>query len=369
MSGDDFKIAKEGAIKNEQRFANLSLHDIAIVKNTFTDNILDIKGKPVSVSKAFLNDFLNACGMGHIANEFKRMENSEISAQLLNTLRSAQRSNDTQYKMIVNPNNEVSRLVSTSVARISNKCAFDIAETIANKYGLDIIDAISENSGNSKITLLSDKQINVLSGTNEIHKFGLTISNKDGQTSISNFAMRLVCTNGMETIDNYNEFCLGGITPNELTNLFNHILRMKNENYIPQGFFELVEKAKHTQASMRETETVINSIFGKLGYDKENPDYQLLRNKFIVRFFPEYAMRVREITAKGNDFSKFGIQQKSYIHCGSTSVWDLVNVLTNFGSNNLGMKIQTPKGLQIEGGKLLQSTHDLNGDMLLLLKL
>lgn len=371
LTTTEWEIAKENAQQHEQRFLNILLSEIGLVKNTFTDNIVNIKGRPMSVSKQFVNDFMGACGLGGVVKSFKNIDNGEISAQILNSVRSAMRTNDKLYRIIVNPNNEIVRLVETDTARLSNKAIFDLGEHIANKYGLDAIGADTDNYGNSTLRLVSNTQVSVTNENDEVHKFGISIRSEYGVTKIDNFALRLVCTNGMETTDNFSHFDLRGISPRELTDLFNHILSMKNNGFVPKDFVELVNKAKRTQASICETESTINSIIKRLGGfgEVENEQTEMLRNRFLSEFFPEYMHRKIELLSKGFDLTKMSREQKQYIHCGSVNIWDLVNILTNFGSNNLGMKINEPKWLQIEGGKLLNAKHDLNSDIIGLLRL
>lgn len=367
----EWETARENAQQHEQKFLNILLSEIGLVKNTFTDNIVNIKGRPMSVSQQFINDFMGACGLGGVAKSFKNIDNGEISAQILNSVRSAMRTNDKTYRIIVAPNNEIVRLVETSTARLSNKAIFDLSEHIANKYGLDVIGADTDNYGNSTLRLVSNTQVSVTNENDEVHKFGISIRSEYGVTKIDNFALRLVCTNGLETTDNFSHFDLRGISPRELTDLFNHILSMKNNGFVPKDFVELVNKAKRTQASICETESTINSIIKRLGGfgEVENEQTEMLRNRFLSEFFPEYMHRKIELLGKGFDLTKMSREQKQYIHCGSVNIWDLVNILTNFGSNNLGMKINEPKWLQIEGGKLLNAKHDLNSDIIGLLRL
>ena len=326
----------------------------------------------MSVSKGFINDFMGACGLSGLAKQIKQVDNSEISAQILNSVRSAMKQNTDLYRIVVAPNNEVVSLVGTETARLSNKSVFDLGEHIANKYGLDVIEAKTDNMGNSTLRLVSQQQVSVTGENDEVHRFGISLRSEYGLTKVDNFALRLVCTNGMETTDNFGHFELKGISPQEITQLFNHILSMKNNGFVPSNFVELVGKAKKTQASVLETETTIKSIIGRLGGFGANLDEELaerLKSKFLADYFPEYVQHKMELLAKGFDLDKMNAEQKKYIHCGHVTIWDLVNILTNFGSNQMGMKINEPLWLQIAGGKLLNAKHDLNSDIIGLLKL
>lgn len=372
LSSKEWAKQKENAQSLEQKFLNIMLSEIELCRNTFTDNIVIIKGRPMSVSKGFINDFMGACGLSGLAKQIKQVDNSEISAQILNSVRSAMKQNTDLYRIVVAPNNEVVSLVGTETARLSNKSVFDLGEHIANKYGLDVIEAKTDNMGNSTLRLVSQQQVSVTGENDEVHRFGISLRSEYGLTKVDNFALRLVCTNGMETTDNFGHFELKGISPQEITQLFNHILSMKNNGFVPSNFVELVGKAKKTQASVLETETTIKSIIGRLGGFGANLDEELaerLKSKFLADYFPEYVQHKMELLAKGFDLDKMNAEQKKYIHCGHVTIWDLVNILTNFGSNQMGMKINEPLWLQIAGGKLLNAKHDLNSDIIGLLKL
>ena len=372
LSSEEWAKQKENAQSLEQKFLNIMLSEIELCRNTFTDNIVIIKGRPMSVSKGFINDFMTACGLSGMAKQVRMVDNSEISAQILNSVRSAMKSNTDLYRIVVAPNNEVVSLVGTETARLTNKSVFELGEHIANKYGLDVIEAKTDNMGNSTLRLVSQQQVSVTGENDEVHRFGISLRSEYGLTKVDNFALRLVCTNGMETTDNFGHFELKGISPQEITQLFNHILSMKNNGFVPSNFVELVGKAKKTQASVLETETTIKSIIGRLGGFGANLDEELaerLKSKFLADYFPEYVQRKMELLAKGFDLDKMNAEQKKYIHCGHVTIWDLVNILTNFGSNQMGMKINEPLWLQIAGGKLLNAKHDLNSDIIGLLKL
>ena len=64
MTSEEWSKKKLFAEEYEQRFVNIQLNEIELTKNTFGDNIVDIKGKPMSVSKAFVNQFMSECGLG-----------------------------------------------------------------------------------------------------------------------------------------------------------------------------------------------------------------------------------------------------------------------------------------------------------------
>lgn len=370
LTQQEWAEAKSNALNNEQKYLTMQLSEIKLCKNTFTENIVLIKDKPMSVSKGFISDLMSECGLNGMQKSIRNVGNTEISAQILNSVRSAMTKADKLVRIIIAPNNEIISLVSNEKARLSNKSVFDLGEHIANRYGLDVIDAKTTEMGNSRLCLVSNQQVSVTNENDEIHKFGLSITSENGVTRIDNFALRLVCTNGMETIDNFSHFELGGISPQDLTQLFNHIFRMQSNGFVPENFVELVNKAKHTQASVLETESVISQITTRMGgFGADEQLAQMLQNKFLSEFFPEYMHRKMELLGKGYDLTKMSNEQKKYVHCGHTSIWDLVNVLTNFGSNNMGFKINEPKWLQIGGGKLLNGKYDLDSDISILMKL
>jgi hypothetical protein len=370
LSSLEFNESKETAIKYEPKSIRINLSDIEVNKDSFELNIIEVKGQTVAVSNEVLSKFLEHVGISKkLKSSFT--ENPNVIADIVNVLNSLKRKScDLELKLLISHENEVIDMTKNDKGRMSNKNFFAVAESIVNKYGLDVIESNVQNNGVSEICLLNPKSVAILGLDEEIHKFGIRLTNKLSDTEINNFAYRLVCTNGNTILDEFSRFALGSVAPSEIERLFTHIQRMRMNGFIPTEFELLVKKAQNTTASLTEVENGIKSIISKikmpLGMIKEETD--IFISKFINTHFTQYMIRKQELLAKGFDIEKLSPSQKSYIKCESSSfgritVWDLVNKLTFFGSNDNGNNFNQPQSLQIEGGKLLSigSAKNKNG--------
>lgn len=380
LSTDEIKSEQLKAIAVEPKSVRVNLSDIEVCKSTFDQNIMSIKGKTVSVSTNFLNKFLDHVGIGtKMSNSFS--DRPELVSEIINILNSQKKQmGNKELKIIVSSKNEIIDLTNTDGGRISNGNIFKIAETICDKNDLGIIGTeIDETNGNLSIMLLNENQVKVCGIDTEFHKFGIRISNSLTKTNISDFAYRLVCSNGMSTMDKFSNASLQNISPTELNKLFQHIERMKNNGFIPTDFEKLVSKAMETTASMNEVESGVKSIISNLNIPTSISDDKESLNMFINDFlnsnFPQYQTRKAELLQKGFDVEKIDSTQKKYIRCegkfGRVTIWDLVNKLTYFGSNSPESLFKNQSSLQIQGGQILNSKKgfDLNSDVIGLLKL
>jgi len=383
LSSLEFEQSKIKAIECEPKSLRINLSDIEVGKDSFELNLIGVKGKSVAVSDKVLGKFLEHLGISQkMKSTFK--ENPKVVADIVNALNALKRkSGELELKLLISHQNEVIDMTKNDKGRISNKNFFNITEAVVNKYGLEVIESKVDDSGVAEICLLNPNAVSVLNLDDEIHKFGIRLTNKLSDTEINNFAFRLICTNGMSTTDDFSRLALNNVAPSEIERLFTHIQRMRDNGFVPREFENLVKKAQNTTASINEIENGVKAIIGrmKMPLDISKDDRDIFIAKFLNTHFTQYMIRKQELMAKGYDIEKLTPNQKSYIKCESSSfgritVWDLVNKLTYFGSNDISSNFNQPQALQIEGGKILSIGHskskmgyDLADDKLLFLGL
>ena len=367
LSSLEFNESKELGIKYEPKSLRINLSDIELNKDSFALNLIGVKGKTVAVSNQVLGKFLEHIGVSKkLKTSFA--DNPSVIADVVNVLNSLKRkSGELELKLLISHENEIIDMCKNDKGRISNKNFFNIAEAIVDKYGLEVIESNVETSGIAEICLINPNAVSILNLDEEVHKFGIRLTNNLSDTEINNFAYRLVCTNGNTITDEFGALALKNVAPSEIERLFSHIQRMKNHGFIPAEFETLVNKAKNTTASIAEVESGIKTIVSRLAMPLGMDDDETTEfiNKFISMHFTQYMIRKQELLAKGFDIEKLSPTQKSYIKCASSqfgriTIWDVVNKLTYFGSNDSGSNFNKPQTLQIEGGKLLSIGNSKN---------
>lgn len=375
LSSSEFDEVKNKAMANEPRIAKIRMADIEFTNLSIKEKIVDIQGKPISVNKTFIDQYIKLLGLNpKILSGVKDDENSnKVITQIINVLNEQKtRQENRELRMLVSTNKEVIDLVSNEIGgRISNKNFFNIAEQVADKYDLDIIDtSLNKSNGVVALNFISPNVQSVANLSLETHQFGVKLTNNLYSTEISDFNYRLVCTNGMTAIDTYSQMKLDSINPSEIDKLFNHVRRMADNQFIPKDFEALMIMAQNTVASINEVENGMFSLINRMNIPTDLPseDKERLIAQFINTHFPEYSYRKAELSAKGYELEKMTPQDKKFVS-GKMSVWDLVNRVTYFASNKASNFNETEK-LQIIGGTMLSNkSHDLANQRIKLLSL
>lgn len=375
LSTDEFNNVKDDAMKSEPKSLKIRMADIEFSNLSITDNVIDIKGKPIAVNKHTIANYLKLVGINpKLINDVKTDEQGKKNLSTIVNILNEQKvkQENRELRLLVSQQNEVIDLVSNEICgRISNKNFFNIAEQVADRYGLGIIDtSINKSNGIVALNLVAPNTKVIANISEETMQFGLKLTNNLYSTEIADFNYRLICTNGMTATDTYSAMKLENLNPSEIDKVFNHIKRMADNDFVPKDFDKLLLMARDTTASINEVENGIFSIFNRMNLplDLEQSDKDILFSKFINTHFPEYAIRKAELMAKGYDLEKMTPNDKKFVN-GKMTIWDLVNRVTYFASNRQS-EVQDTEKLQIIGGGILTNkSHDLASNRITLLSL
>jgi hypothetical protein len=137
-------------------------------------------------------------------------------------------------------------------------------------------------------------------------------------------------------------------------NEFNeHMIRMASTNFQPVGLAENIKKAHDTDASLAEMQRAASSL---LSLDKA-VDYDYIQRYIPVeRAFKAYST----LGADPNTFTKAQMKNAK----SGMSVWDVVNGMTNFASNDTKFNINEGKmgNLMVTAGNILcKKQYDTEG--------
>jgi hypothetical protein len=188
----------------------------------------------------------------------------------------------------------------------------------------------------------------------ELFHTGVTFRNTPERgLEVSPFLNRLVCTNGMTSTSFSETYGLHQLSDKGINEFNDHMLRMASTGFQPVGMADQIRKANITNASVGEVEQALSRV---LGSDK-SLDYD-----YMQRYIPLNRVN-NAYSNKGVNTAELTSKQRSTANSG-LSVWELVNGITNFASNDTRFNISdnTRGNLMVTAGNLLmKKDYDMDG--------
>ncbi|MBR5639534.1 MAG: hypothetical protein IKW83_07195 [Muribaculaceae bacterium] len=174
---------------------------------------------------------------------------------------------------------------------------------------------------------------------------GIMLSWQPGQMAVSNFYVRLVCSNGMTRVIDENVARTSTATPQVLTEMLylpdNQLLMSTNLSTLQEKVIE----AARCRASLREMKTAKEILLSNGVDDVVAEEY--VPYKELVKEYKEAGHR---INAKNRAYAE-----------GNQNVWELYNNLTEFATHNHEFTSHDPRrtSILIESMNLLDKERDL----------
>lgn len=361
----DFNQYKADAIQNDPKVYSTNLGNIKITPDSYDDGfiILTIEGTPIkmSVNRSFFKELTKIL---NITNKLQRNmsdgedDNAQFS-NLLDALKVIQNSAHPKEVALVfdQISKQITHITDKGYNRLANVEIFNFAEGLLNQYPmLELFDIIGGSaSADVEIRLLNTGIADF--GAGEEFQFGATLANKRTVTSLGDFAYRLVCLNGMMGIKTDERFALGGTDADNLFKLFEHFDTMKSQRFIPVDFEVSMRTAIDVPASLDELMHAVNAVSkGIVGEFPEQKDAWV--QGMQSQYFPAYQVVLEKLKRKGFDIAELTKKQKEHVKT-DMNMWDLVNALTNLGSNDTPFTLTNKLSLQRLGGKMLSKEFDL----------
>jgi hypothetical protein len=264
--------------------------------------------------------------------------------------------NDQQVTLLVDyKEKKIADILPSNYASISNENFCNFAEQYIDQYGLAITHMGSDPRGGVTINTVGPNSMLQIPGMkNELFHTGVTFRNTpDRGLEVTPFLNRLVCTNGITSTQFDETYGLHQLNDRNIDKFNEHMLRLASTGFQPVGMVDQIRKAAGTNASIGEVEYTLNRV---LGADKAiNYDY-------IQRYIP--LDRINKIyEQKGVNTAELTTKQRSTANSGLT-VWELVNGVTNFASNDTKFAINdnTRGNLMVTAGNILMKRdYDMDG--------
>ncbi len=354
LSQSAFDVKKAEAIGNELMRKEITLSEFNVVDN----NHIDIDGIKIEVTDKAFGKLLGRLRIPKaFAKRFSEGFGNDGLRQLITMMKSMKSSkNDQTVTLLVDPSTrKITDILPAGYASISNESFIDFASRYIDQYNLGVTHMGSSQYGGTQINCVSPQgMFNVPGMQNEVFNTGVTFRNTPTRgLEVSPYLERLICANGMTSTAFAENYGLHNLNDKNINEFNEHMIRMASTNFQPVGLAENITKANNTDASLAEMQRAASSI---LSLDKA-VDYDYVQKYIPVeRAFKAYS----QLGADPNTFTKAQMKNAK----SGMSVWDLVNGMTNFASNDTKFNINEGKmgNLMVTAGNILcKKQYDTEG--------
>ena len=349
LSPTAFQARKAEAVRNEVMRKEISLSEFNVIDNTH----IEVDGVKIELTPFAFKRLL---GRLRIPTAFaKRFSDGfgtdglQQLVQMMKTMKSSK--NDQTVTLLVDPRNKViTNILPAGYASISNEAFVDFAEGYINQYGLEVKDFGSDPNGGATINCVSPNSVFSVPGmSDEIFNTGVTFRNTPTRgLEVSPYLNRLVCSNGMSSTAFSETYGLHELTDKSISEFNDHMISMASTGFQPVGLADKIKAANETDASIAEVQRAMSAM---LSTDKKI-DYEYMQRYLpINRVMKAYS----DIGAEPSTFTNKQLQNAK----SGLSIWEVVNGITNFASNDERYNIDDHKtgNLMVSAGNLLMKKN------------
>ncbi len=258
------------------------------------------------------------------------------------------------FTLIVDPKQrKITNILPAGYGAISNEGMIDLTSRYLDQYNLDVTHFGSDTGGCS-INAVSNSGIFQVPGmNNEVFQTGVSFTNSPERgLEVTPFLNRLVCTNGMTSRGFSEKYALSSLNDESISNFNDHMLQLASTGFQPQGFIDQIQKADNTHASLAE----VKSAIGRIMATDKHVNYE-----FAQRYIP-LERSLNKYQQMGVDTNTLTQKQMQTADSGM-SVWEVVNGMTNFASNQNKFSIndhQMGNLMVAAGGIFTKKNYDLS---------
>jgi len=354
LSQSAFDVKKAEAINNQLMRKEITLSEFNVIDN----NHIDVDGVKIEVTDKAFGKLLGRLRIPKaFAKRFSEGFGNDGLRQLITMMKSAKSSrNEQTVTLLVDPSTrKITDILPAGYASISQESFIDFASRYIDQYNLGVTHMGSSQYGGTQINCVAPQgMFNVPGMTNEVFNTGVTFRNTPTRgLEVSPYLERLICANGMTSTAFAENYGLHNLNDKNINEFNEHMIRMASTNFQPVGLADNIKKANSTDASLAEMQRAASSI---LSLDKA-VDYDYVQKYIPVeRAFKAYS----QLGADPNTFTKAQMKNAK----SGMSVWDLVNGMTNFASNDTKFNINEGKmgNLMVTAGNILcKKQYDTEG--------
>jgi len=334
---------KAAAQANQMIPRKFFLHEIKLIDNS----TIDINGVYLHLEPRAFKDLIGILGMNEkIMKVFDTNFGEDKTKAVLSLIQENISRSGLGIMLYANPKQiSVSRIVveNKQLKGLGLDTYFNTVERMLNDNPDFIIKRTIADPSQTQIDLMDPKAEFKIAGKNlETFHPGLSFGTAFNQPSfIQNFTERLVCSNGMVHRDTATAYSLNeNFNKEQWVKFFEHIDNVKKNGWISPAFNQKVENAMTTSASLAEMQHMASMLRSHAGSD--------------VNLWVPITETVNRFKGIGVDPDTLNTNQLQTAKTG-TSVWELVNAITDFASHDYNYKITDMQKLnmQVAAGKLL----------------
>ena len=344
-----FQSRKDEAIRNEVMRKEISLSEFNVIDNTH----IEVDGVKIELTPFAFQRLLGRLRIPTaFANRFESGFGSDGLQQLVQMMKTMKSSkNDQTVTLLVDPREKkITNILPAGYASISNEAFIDFAEGYINQYGLEVKDFGSDPNGGATINCVSPNSIFTVPGmSDEVFNTGVTFRNTPTRgLEVSPYLNRLVCSNGMTSTSFSETYGLHELTDKSISEFNDHMISMASTGFQPVGLADKIKMANNTDASIAEVQRAMSTM---LTADKKIDFEYMQRYLPINRVMKAYS----DIGAEPSTFTTKQLQNAK----SGMSIWEVVNGITNFASNDTRYNIDDHKtsNLMVSAGNLLMKKN------------
>ena len=344
-----FQAKKAEAIRNEVMRKEISLSEFNVIDNTH----IEVDGVKIELTPFAFKRLL---GRLRIPTAFAKRFSDGFGSdglqqlvQMMKTMKSSK--NDQTVTLLVDPREKkITNILPAGYASISNEAFVEFTERYIEQYGLKVTDFGSDPSGGATINCVSPNAIFTVPGmSDEVFNTGVTFRNTPSRgLEVSPYLNRLVCSNGMSSTAFSETYGLHELTDKSINEFNEHMIQMASTGFQPVGLADKIKAANNTDASIAEVQRAMSAILStdnKVDFDYAQRYLPITK---IMKAYSDIGAVPETFTTKQLQNAKSGL-----------SIWEVVNGMTNFASNDERYNIDDHKtgNLMVSAGNLLMKKN------------
>ena len=345
----DWNKTKKEAIARQPLIVDMPLSKFDLGEN----QTLKIDGKIMPVSdKAYWMFLNNILGVdSDFADRFKKATDSKTQLSMLQVLKTGLvRMGNQSVNMIANK--EKRTIIGFNPANkryLTNEVFISLIEMVMNKYPNLLVRQFNVDEHGGLKILSNTENMVTFNEISSAERFlgGLTFMNDaENGASFGFNLLRIICENGMmHDMEDFSKFKIGQ-DPKSI-DLFLKAIQKRQENDFVSGFLKnKIAKANEVEASVRELEFARKFIL----------DNSTLGEANINSFLPITSVQ-QDLARKGIEYANLDKMQAAMCPTG-IKLWDVVNVVTDFGSHDYGFNANSHTIQKQAGGLFFRKKFD-----------
>jgi len=327
----------------------ISLSEFKVVNNT----TIEIDGVNIEMTNFAFKRLLTRLRIpAAFAKRFSEGFGNDGLRELVQMIKSMKTSkNDQTVTLLVDQRAKViTNILPAGYASISNEAFVNFAERYITQYNLEVKDFGSDPSGGCTINCTAPGATFKVPGmSDEVFNTGVTFRNTPTRgLEVSPYLNRLVCSNGMSSTAFSETYGLHELTDKSIEEFNQHMITMASTGFQPVGLADKIKAANDTDASIAEVQRAMSAM---LSTDKKIDFEYMQRYLPINRVMKAYS----DIGAEPSTFTTKQLQNAK----SGLSIWEVVNGITNFASNDEKYNIDDHKtgNLMVSAGNLLMKKN------------